>query len=101
MLSEASSKEAHLTYEKLFKAGWPKDPKSLQVLSAEEKIRLGFYQSVNRMINENAKYQYDMGLIDDEAYETSRLVLQRMGPIWEELGVGEGSLLTRVPNSND
>jgi hypothetical protein len=72
-------------YKKLFEAGFPKDPKSLRVLSAEEKIQLGFFQTVDRMINENAKYQYDMGLIDNEAYESSRLVLQNMKPIWDEL----------------
>jgi len=93
LLSEATSKEMHPMYNKLYTAGFPKEPKSLQVLTAEEKIQLGFFQVVNRMINENAKYQYDMGLIDEESYESSRLVLQNMRLIWDELGISEGSLL--------
>jgi hypothetical protein len=51
-----------------------------------EMARFRRIQRVNLIINLNAKYQYEQGLLDDGAYDTSDRVLNVMTPVWLKLG---------------
>ncbi|XOV86934.1 MAG: hypothetical protein ACFHX7_18465 [Pseudomonadota bacterium] len=84
MLAEASSPELIEIYARLYDSGWP-DPKCLDVLSKQERFRIARLQLVNRMINENAEYQFKAGLIDEATFEPSRKVIDAMSPLWNEL----------------
>ncbi|MFT7245159.1 MAG: hypothetical protein ACI82A_002524 [Candidatus Azotimanducaceae bacterium] len=84
MLAEASSPELMETYAKLYDSGWP-DPKCLDVISQKERLIIVRLQFVNRMINENAEYQFEAGLIDEATFEPSRRVIISMSPLWNEL----------------
>jgi hypothetical protein len=85
MLTEAGSDTIVEMYERLNEAGWP-DPRSLEILTPAELGRLRRLQRVNVLINTNARYQHELGLIDDASYQSSDLVLKRMKPAWVALG---------------
>ena len=85
MLAEAESNETLEMYLRLEEAGFPV-PESLDVLTPLELARFGRLQRVNLIVNLNAKYQYEQGLLDDGTYDTSDRVLNVMTPIWIKLG---------------
>jgi len=87
MIAEASSDEVLDMYTRLGEAGWP-DPRSLEILTPVERARLSRLQRVNLLINTNAKYQYELGLIDADTYRSSARILEVLEPIWIELGFG-------------
>ena len=87
MIAEASSDDILDMYARLVEAGWP-DPKSLEILNPAERGRLSRLQRVNLIINTNAKYQYELGLIDAETYSSSAFILEHLEPVWLELGFG-------------
>ena len=85
MLAEAGSNETLEIYIRLEEAGFP-NPESLDVLTPLEIARFRRIQRVNLIINLNAKYQYEQGLLDNRTYDTSDRVLNVMTPIWLRLG---------------
>jgi hypothetical protein len=85
MLEESRSNETLEIYLRLDEAGFP-NPESIDILTPLELARFGRLQRVNLIINMNAKYQYEQGLLDDAAYDTSDRVLKVMTPVWEKLG---------------
>jgi hypothetical protein len=87
MLEEASSEIILDMCVRLREAGWP-DPRSLEILTPVERARLGRLQRVNLLINTNAKYQYELGLIDAETFSSSARILELLSPVWLELGIG-------------
>ena len=85
MLEESRSNETLEIYLRLDEAGFP-NPESIDILTPLELARFGRLQRVNLIINMNAKYQYEQGLLDDAAYDTSDRVLKVMTPVWLKLG---------------
>jgi hypothetical protein len=85
MLEESRSNETLEIYLRLDEAGFP-NPESIDILTPLELARFGRLQRVNLIINMNAKYQYEQGLLDDAAYDTSDRILKVMTPVWLKLG---------------
>ncbi len=89
MLAEATSPEIVSFWARLKTLeGWPDDPERVvAALTEEERGMIRRLQSVNRIINENARYQFEEGLIDEQSYASSARVLEVMTPIWEALQI--------------
>ena len=85
MLAEVGDEAVVEMYVRLRDAGWP-DPKSLEVLTEVERSKMRRLQQINLQINTNAKYQYELGLLDDVTFSSSAKVLEQMSPVWVALG---------------
>ena len=79
--SVAESAELASIYVKVSKM----EPGSLSGLTEEEIIRLKYRETVNLTVNEVTLYQYENGLIDQRAYESSRKVFRRRKALWKLL----------------
>jgi hypothetical protein len=73
---------------KLTGAGYPEDVRSLDQLTPIERGRFRQWQIAQQTHWDNMYYQYQQGFLDEEYYRDSfRVRVQRLAPIWRELGV--------------
>ena len=95
MVANADTEFFLPAWERFRAAGGPEDIAALDVLSPTQKARISRYLQGRIGGYDNLFFQYRNGYLDEEFYET-RVVeaVRRFAPIYSELGLLEGSLVT-------
>ncbi len=79
-------------YEKLSDGGGITDVTALEVLDQIERERIRRYAQARMADYDNLFYQYRLGYLDEEFYQTRVAIsIRRMTPVWEEFGLLSGA----------
>lgn len=71
--------------QKLESVGWPDAVDGIQTLSADESLRFKEWLQGQVVLGDNVFYQYRLGLLDKEIYDTLELRIGRIGPSFHAL----------------
>ena len=88
MIALANTEFLLPAYEKLSVAGGINDVAALEALDPIERERIRRYAQARLADYDNLFYQYRLGYLDEEFYQTRVAIsIIRMTPVWEEFGL--------------